>query len=161
MTYINPGKVRFARIADVQGPALLIPHERPSDVLLVGSGDEPLVCFLAGQWKGEGFQQRLAENWEGMAIEGVEIVIDPQSLFSPDARDKVPLSAVRRGSSIGIFVRTKSGHFAQTVTCEIHKDLPGGSDDTRLAFAKWKIFLRDGDEAIELFSFDATDAFTS
>lgn len=161
MAYLDPAKVRFARIADVKGPALLVPHERPNDVLLVGSGEDPLVCFLAGQWKGEGFPQRVAENWEGMTIEGVELVIDPLSLFSPDMKEKVPLAAVRRGSAVGIFVRAKAGHFAQIVTCELHNDLPGASDDTRLAFGRWRIQVRDGDEATELFSFDAAQSASS
>jgi hypothetical protein len=153
MIYLDPAKLRFARIADVKGPALLVPHNRPDDMLLVGSGEDPLVCFLDGRWQGEGIRQRLAENWEGMAIEGVELVVDPQSLFSPDARGKVPLAAVRRGSAVGILVQAKTGHFAQVVTCDVHQGLPESSDDTRLAFGRWRIQFRDGDEVTELFSF--------
>lgn len=154
MTYLPPSRVRFARLSDIKGPALLIPHDRPDDVLFVGSGEDPLVCFLGGRWKGEGFRQRLAENWEGVGIEDLQLMVDIGSAVFPNADGKRPLSAVRGKSSMGLFIRHKEDHFTQTIICDVATGLPPGSDDTRIGFTRWKLVVSEGDDEIEIFALD-------
>jgi hypothetical protein len=154
MPYLKPSRVRFVRISDIKGPALLIPHARPEDVLLIGSGDDPMVCFLAGRWKGESFRQRLAENWEGMAVEDLQLRVDINSAMAPNERGKHPLTAVRSRTGAGLFVRHKEDHFTQTIVCEVATDLGPGSDDTRIGFTRWKLVVVEGDDEIEIFAYD-------
>lgn len=153
-TYLDPQKTRFAKITEIKGPALLIPHERPEDLLFVGGGEDPFACLLTGEWKGEGFRTRTVEDWEGLAIEDVKLEVDLSSVVSPDRGEKRLLTAVRRGTTVGLFIKHKERGFPQTITCDVSSDLPAGSSDTRVGFTRWRLIVEEGDEKIEIYACD-------
>lgn len=154
MPFLHPSAIRFARLRDIKGPALLIPHEKPGEMLLVGVGHNPLALFLSGRRAAQGFRLLGTESLGGLAFENVELEIDHTSFISRDTGRKPPMSAFRRGTSVGLFVSVEERSLRQTMTCEVATDLSAGSDDTPLLFDRWRLLARQGDDAVELFSFD-------
>ena len=144
--FVDPRHARYSELRDVVGPALFIPLDRPEDRMIVGCGRDPYAVFLGGKWRGECFTLRRAENWEGMAISGVDVEVDWSTAFRPDTDGKKSLTVIRRGDSLGVMADLKERDgYPQRITVTLDDD-ERVAEGTRLGFHRWRIVLGRGTE---------------
>lgn len=149
MTFIDPQLASYQTISNVKGPAFFLPLNHVGYPMLVAGGANPSAIFLEGKWKGECFSLMTAEDWQGMAIAGVSIEVDPSSAYAPDDGEKEPLTVIRRGDRLGVMAISKSGHsFTQRVVIQLDGEASGLG--VRLGFRRWRIGLRREGEFVTL-----------
>ncbi|MCW4463236.1 hypothetical protein OK349_16100 [Sphingomonas sp. BT-65] len=147
---IDPRRARRCDITRAKGPAYFVPFDRREDHIFVSGGERPYAVLLGGQWAGEGFALDRAENWHGVAVEGIDVRADFVSAFSPSMDGKRRLAIVVARGRLGIFASIKEENFGQTIIVGLDGDFGHSDTEERLAFSEWKIVLRQGDDDITL-----------
>lgn len=156
MNYVSPCLFRPAPVGEVVGPAIVTPFSRPGETLLVTGGAEPFVCFLTGEYRGQGFPASGNTAWEGMAYEQMQIEVDLTSRFSPDSIDAPACSIIRTANGLQIRMRIDAGHgFKEMASVSIGGEFKAGSGTGRLGYKRWVSVIYDGERRIEIFSADA------
>src|SRR6185437_4438587 len=103
---------RPALLNEVKGPAILLPIDRYDEPFVVfGNGEDALVCFLGDNHKFHAFLQAKAQNYKGLAIEGVEFEVDLDSAYSLDASYMAAGSTIRSGTTLDLVVYGEEGSY--------------------------------------------------
>jgi hypothetical protein len=157
MDYLPARLLRPAKLSEVSGPAIVLPDPGRDDAFLVTGGDQPYVCFIEGNYVGDGFLKREAARWSGIAIEGVNFEVDRTSAFQPALIDQ-PLGAlIRSGTELQVFVGAKERYgFREATRAALAADLPASSDNSEMGFTRWRAVIHDGLRQISVFTYEAT-----
>lgn len=144
--FLDPKLVRYSELNKVNGPALFISLADRTDQMFVSGGENPTVVFIGGRYAGESFRKLNAENWQGLAIEGVRAEVDVESAYSPDSESKELLTFARRDNLAGPFARQKVDQgFHQTFAADF-EGVSESSSSGWLGFRQWRIVIGEGPE---------------
>lgn len=154
MTYLPLSATRRADLSDVEPIGLLKADGGRGERFLVAGAH---VIFLDGDYRGQGFEQRAAQNWAGLAIEGLELEVDHESVGFGNRTESPLLSIVRRGGAAFVMAMIKNGGFGQRIGIELGVGLPMDGDG-EVHFTRWRLILPHPGKKIEVFTFDAEKA---
>lgn len=151
-SYVPARFLSFAKLSEVVGPAIVFPTTKYAETFLVTAGEGARAMFLEGSSVGMGFQQSLAENWDGMAISNIELEVDTSSMYSlSDGKRKGSLVVV--GSELAVTVQEKGpAGFSQNFLYPVAGGQPLTVSDNSVGFASWRAIVRDGERTIEVYS---------
>lgn len=142
-------------LAEALPGTLVLPRTPYESTFLVGVRGGPVAMFLDGDHQFSSFPSAEAENWKGLLIPGVELLVDHSSLFSPDD-ERAPLGSVVRGGSY-LAVTAKSGDrygFHDAVRINLQDDLSESPSALKAGFLHWQLVLGCGLERRVLFEID-------
>lgn len=151
--------LRPVHLMDIQTPAIVLPVGKYGEpFFVVGKGEEAVAAFIGEAHTFETMPALDNTHWRGLAIEGLEIEVDPTSAYSLEESVRIIGSVVREGSGLALIARAQGPHgFKETFSFPIHDDLQQGAKEMRVGFARWKAVLRDGDRIVYEHSFEATE----
>ena len=159
MKWIPPRFLRPAKLSTVSPVGILLPLDRyDGHFIVAGSGSDVFACFLGEEHRFEGFLAASAEDWKGLAVEGLEIQVDLDSATSLDGSYPRPGSVVRRGSELQLVVTVRNNGFRDTRRVLLADGLPAASDDEQVAFGRWKAIVREGEDAVCVADVTATSS---
>lgn len=142
-------------LAEAAPGTLVLPRTKNEKTFLVGDRGGPIAMFLDGDHQFASFPTQDLENWKGLHVPGVELIVDHLSLFSPDD-DRVPLGSVVRGGTY-LAITAKSGDrygFQDAIRINLRDDLPKSPSQLKAGFLHWQLVLGSGQERRVLFEMD-------
>jgi hypothetical protein len=80
-------------LAEAVPGTLVLPRTKYESTFLVGDRGGPIAMFLDGDHQFASFPCKDSENWKGLLIPNVELIVDPESLFDPES-DRTPLGCI-------------------------------------------------------------------
>lgn len=147
--------VRPCKLDSVKAPAVLLPTSKYGEAfIVVGAGDTAHVCFLGQKHRFQAFPQAAAENWNGLAVESIEIELELGSASSDIGA--VPGAMIRTGKELQLAVSVRSHGFPDGHRVTVQSDLPAGGNGCDVVFTQWRAVVREGDTVIEITRIDAT-----
>ncbi|MGN6374859.1 MAG: hypothetical protein ACTHMG_04820 [Sphingomonas sp.] len=153
MTYLPLSATRRAELSDVKSIGLLKADGGRRERFLVAGAH---VIFLDGDYRGQAFEQRAAQNWAGLAIEGLELEVDHDSVGFGNRTEAPLLSVVRRNAKAFVVGKLTNGGFGQRLGIDLGIDFPA-DDEGEVHFTRWRLILPDPVKKIEVFTFDTED----
>lgn len=143
-------------LAEAAPGTLVLPRTQYEATFLVGQrGDQAMAMFLDGDHIFGSFPSGESENWRGLLIPGVELLVDPASLFDPD-EGRVPLGSIVRGGTYLAMV-AKSGDrfgFRDSIRINLLDDLPASPSELKAGFLHWQLVLGTDAQRRMLFEMD-------
>lgn len=142
-------------LAEAVPGTLVLPRTRYESAFLVGERGGVVAIFLDGDCPFSSFPSAKAENWKGLLIPGVELIVDHDSLFDPD-NERAPPGSVVRGANY-LAVTAKSGdRYAShdTIRINLQDDLSESPSALKAGFLHWQLVLGSGLERRVLFEID-------
>ena len=141
---------------------MVLPRTRYESTFLVGErADQPMAMFLDGDHVYGSFPSADAESWNGLLIPGVELMVDPASLFDPD-EGRAPFgSIVRGGNYLAVVAKSSQRYgFQEAIRISLHHDLPAMASALKVGFLHWQLVLGGEQNRRVLFELDlrSTDA---
>lgn len=149
------GEFAVGTLAEAVPGTLVLPRTRYESTFLVGERGGPAAMFLDGDHQFSSFPSAQAENWRGLLIPGVKLIVDHDSLFDPDD-ERAPLGCAVRGGSY-LAVTAKSGDrygFRDAIRINLQDDLPESPSALKAGFLHWQLVLGSGLERRVLFEID-------
>ena len=147
--------VRPCKLDGVKGPAILLPTSKHGEpFIVVGTGDAARVCFLGENYRFQAFPQAEGGNWNGIAVEGIEIELELDSAGSD--LGTMPGAMIRTGTELQLAVSIRSHGFPESRRVTVQSDLPAGGNGCDVVFTRWRAVIKDGDKVIEIKRVDAT-----
>jgi hypothetical protein len=146
MTYLSPDQMRPALLSEVRSPGILLQTSKYSaPFLVIGDEDDADVICLDGDHKFQSFKRSGAQGWAGLAIEGIEFEIDPETAIDLVGFRKIPGLIIRKGSLLSITAMSDNA-FRQTIAIPVLSSLPEGSLNQEVAFTRWRVLVTVGKE---------------
>lgn len=159
-SYIPARFLSFAKLNEVAGPAIVLPTTKYAEAFLVTAGEGARAVFLTGDI-GRGFEQSLADSWDGMVISDIEIEVDTSSMYSvSDGKRKGSLVIVGNDLAITIQEKGASG-FSQNFLYPVAGGKPLTANDNSVGFDAWRAVVRDGERVIEVYATPASETSTA
>lgn len=149
------GEFAVGTLAEAAPGTLVLPRTKYESTFLVGDRGGPYAMFLDGDHQFASFPCKDADNWKGLIIPNVELIVDPASLFNPDD-ERVPLGSVVRGGTY-FAITAKSGDrygFQDAIRINLRDDLPKSPSNLKAGFLHWQLVLGSGQERRVLFEMD-------
>lgn len=152
------GEFVVGTLADAVPGTLVLPRSKYESTFLIGERDGPIAMFLDGGHQFASFPSKDANNWKGVLIPGIELLVDQTSLFNPD-EERVPLGlAVRGGTYLAITAKSADQYgFREPIRISLRDDLPKSSSEVKAGFLHWQLVLGSGQERRVLFEMDLRD----
>ena len=152
---LTAGEFAVGTLAEVEPGTLMLPRTKYESAFLVGDRGGPIAMFLDGDHQFASFPSKEAENWKGLLIPGVELIVDHASLFDPDD-ERAPLgSIVRGGTYLAITAKSGDRHgFQDAIRINLRDDLPKSPSNLKAGFLHWKLVLGSGEDRRVLFKLD-------
>lgn len=145
-------------LAEALPGTLVLPRTKYESTFLVGERGGPIAMFLDGDYRFSSFPTKDVNNWKGVLIPGVELIVDHASLFDPDD-ERAPLGSVVRGGTY-LAITAKSGDrygFQDAIRINLRDDLPKSPSEVKAGFLHWQLVLGSGQERRVLFEMDLRD----
>lgn len=142
-------------LAEAAPGTLVLPRTKYEATFLVGDRSGPIAMFLDGNHQFASFPCKDAENWKGLLVPNVELIVDQTSLFDPD-NDRAPLGSVVRGGGY-LAITAKFGDrygFHDAIRINLRDDLPNSPSGLKAGFLRWQLVLGSGQERRVLFEMD-------
>ncbi len=152
---LTAGEFAVGTLAEAAPGTLVLPRTKYESTFLVGERGGPFAMFLDGNYLFSSFPTKDVDNWKGLLIPGVELVVDHASLFDPDDK-RAPLGSVVRGGTY-LAVTAKSGDrygFQDAIRINLRDDLPKSPSNLKAGFLHWQLVLGIGQERRVLFEMD-------
>lgn len=149
------GEFAVGTLAEAAPGTLVLPRTKYESIFLVGDRGGPVAMFLDGDYCFSSFPTNDAENWKGLLIPGVELIVDHASLFDPD-NERAPLGSVVRGGTY-LAITAKSGDrygFQDAIRINLRDDLPKSPSNLKAGFLHWQLVLGSRQERQVLFELD-------
>lgn len=142
--------VRPTTLAGITTPAAVIPVEDYGEpFVVVGKGADATACFIGENHTFETMPAVDNQNWKGLAIEGLQVEVDMNSAYSLEAKHPMIGSIVRSGTKLLLVAKARDGHgFQEVRRFPVQDDLPEGADGVSIAFRRWRLVLRDGEQIL-------------
>lgn len=144
-------RVRPCNLPDVKSPAIVFPTDEYGEPLLVvGRGEESIVCFLGSRHVYGGFPQADAANFKGLAVEGIEFEVELASMYALEGAISVPGSLVRVESSLQLVYRAERGSYPRLRRAFVMDDLIAASEGQQVGFPAWRCVIGVGQQRVEI-----------
>lgn len=145
-------------LAETAPGTLVLPRTKYESTFLVGDRGGPIAMFLDGDHQFASFPCKGNDNWKGLLIPNVELIVDPDSLFDP-ASDHTPLGCVVRGGTyLAVTARSGDRHgFPNAIRINLRDDLPKLPSNLKAGFLNWQLVLGSGQDRQVLFEMDLRD----
>lgn len=153
---LNAREFAVGTLAEATPGTLMLPRTPYELTLLVGQcGDQTTAMFLDGKFRFSNLPSAGNSHWKGLIIPGVELIVDPASLFDPDERAEPLGSVVRSGSYLAVVAKSNDQYgFHNSIRINLHGSLPASPSELKAGFLRWQLALGSGAERRVLFEMD-------
>lgn len=154
--------LRPATLSETRGPAMFFPFGRNGEVFAVTGAAPSMAVFLDGTYAHEAFPCDAAGNWNGIAIEGVEIEVDLNSIYDINIHGLILGSVIRAADAISIVARVRSADsFKETRALPIIDSLPLATERLQAGFKYWQAVIRNSGERHVIYAQGCSEARTT
>lgn len=120
----------------------------PTAFWVISDADKPVALFLSGSYAGQGFYVTEGADWAGVAVNSVDVRIDPSSAHDGNGNTNWALRA--SGGTLQVPVAMKVRGFPETVWVPV-KEISTIQNLT-VYFARWSLGIEIDDKWVELVS---------
>lgn len=149
------GEFAIGTLAEAAPGTLVLPRTKYESTFLVGERGGPVAMFLDGDHCFSSFPTKDAENWKGLLISGVELIVDHTSLFDPE-NERAPFGSIVRGGTY-LAITAMSGDrygFQDAIRINLRDDLPRSLSNLKAGFLHWQLVRGSRQERQVLFEMD-------
>lgn len=152
---LTAGEFAVGTLAEAAPGTLVLPRTKYESTFLVGDRGGPIAMFLDGDYLFSSFPTKDVDNWKGLLIPGVELIVDHASLFDPDDERALLGSVVRGGTYLAITAKSGDRYgFQDAIRISLCDDLPKSPSNLKAGFLHWQLVLGSGQERRVLFDMD-------
>ncbi len=143
--------LKVAALPSVTGPAFFRSAKEDDGIFLVTGGADPQAVFIAGSHFGKSFRAKMGSSRTGAFIDGIDILVDLSSAFSPEKTGYLE-GAYALVGNLGSVIGGTRGSFGFEDTFGWNLETGEGVEHlgSAIAYSRWRICKSDGETRVTL-----------
>ncbi|WP_417619599.1 hypothetical protein [Parasphingorhabdus sp.] len=157
--YSPLGKAIASDVRNIQRPGIVLPVKKRDETLVMLDLDDQMVAMImTGPHSFHHFSVSLRSAHNGFFVPEPEILIDFSSVSDGTGRQEEMGLLFLEQNKLSVVSSKAGDNFGDPHLVPLWSDVDGGSEGAKVAFSRWAIGIKDGDNYQVLWEYEHADA---
>ena len=146
MLSLEPNEFYVGSLAMAEPGSLMLPRKSYEEAFFIGQSEgAKFAVFLGHKHRFHSFSCVGADNWKGIVVPNVKIILDQETLVDPLEHGRIAGMLIRKQDNACVLAHPNQrfSHFFEHI--QVADGLPIGSPDLQAGFLHWQIAIGSGD----------------